>query len=80
MFRSENVKKLYESMMLQLKLEEDGYELIFFGEFSPSLKYHKHHGWSLKGKKGYLLTPVDQFKAFFVVAFSKSHFHGIKRS
>ena len=73
-----NVRKFFESAILQVKLEENDYELIFIDEFSMSSKYHKHYGWSKIGDKGYLLTHYDSFNMFFVIAFSQRRIYGIK--
>ena len=73
-----NVRKFFESEILQVKLEENDYELIFIEEFSLSSKYHKHYGWSKIGEKGYLQTLYDSFNMFFVIAFSQRCIYGIK--
>ena len=72
-----NIRKYFESAILQEKLEEN-YELIFFDKFSLSSKHNKYNGWSKVGQKEYLLTHYDNFSMFFVVAFSYKGIYGIK--
>ena len=73
-----NIRKFFESAILQIKLEENNFELIFIDEFSLSSKHNKLYGWSKVGQKGYVLTHYDSFSMFFVVAFSERGIYGIK--
>ena len=73
-----NIRKFFESAILQIKLEENNFELIFIDEFSLSLKHNKLYGWSKVGQKEYVLTHYDSFSMFFVVAFSERGIYGIK--
>ena len=69
-----------ESAMLQLTLENEGYELLFMDEFSLSSCYNNYYGWTEKGKKGYLSLIYDSFSMFFVICFSGHQFYAIKES
>ena len=73
-----NIRKFFESAILQIKLEENIFELIFIDEFSLSSKHNKLYGWSKVEQKGYVLTHSDSFSMFFVVAFSGRSIYGIK--
>ena len=73
-----NVRKFFTSAIIQVKKEENDYILIFIDEFSMSLKYHKHYGWSKIGEKGYLPTHYDSFNMLFVIAFSQRRIYRIK--
>ena len=73
-----NISKFFESDILQIKLEENNFELILIDKFSLSSKHNKLYGWSKVGQKGYVLTHYDSFSMFFVVAFSERGINGIK--
>ena len=66
-----NIRKFFESAILQIELEEKNIEIIFIGEFSLSSKHNKLYGWSKVGQKGYVLTHYDSFSMFFVAVFQK---------
>ena len=73
-----NKRKLFESAILQVKLESDGQELIYIDEFSLSSRYNNFYGWSKRGEQGYIKTNYESFSMYFVIAFSSSHLYGIK--
>ena len=78
--QAQNIRKFYESALVQLKLEDIGYELIFIDEFSISSKYHSYLGWPKVGEKGYLMTHQNSFSMYFIIALSAKHFYAIKGS
>ena len=69
-----------EFEILQLILENEGYELLFMDEFSLSSRYNKYYGWAEKGKNGYLPLIYDSFSMLFVICFSNKQFYAIKGS
>ena len=73
-----NKRKLYESAILQVKLESAGQELIYIDEFCLNSKYNSYYGWTKRGGQGYAKINYDNFSMYFVVAFSSKHFYGIK--
>ena len=64
-----NKRKLFESAILQVKLESDGQELIYIDEFSLSSRYNNFYGWSKRGEQGYIKTNYESFSMYFVIAF-----------
>lgn len=76
-FTKDNIRKLYESVMLQTSLEALKYELVFIDEFSLSTRYNKHFSWAKKGQKGYTKINYDNFSMFFAAAFSSKSFYGV---
>ena len=78
--QAQNIRKLYKLALVQLKLEEMGYELIFVDEFSISCKYHSYFGWPKVGEKGYMLMNHNSFSMYFIIALSCKHFYAIKGS
>lgn len=73
-------RKFFEAAMLQLKFENEGYEIIYFDEFSVSSRYNSFNGWSKKGQKGYMVVDYDAFSMFFIVAISSCRLYAIKGS
>ena len=73
-----NIRKFFESAILQIKIGENNFELIFIDEFSLSSKHNKLYGWSKVGQKGNVLTHYDSFSIFSVVAFSERDIYEIK--
>ena len=67
--QTSNVRKFYESAMLQVKLEVHNYELIFVDEFSVSYKLTQDYGWTKKGTSRPLLVSSDSFSYSFIWAF-----------
>ena len=49
-FMDENIRQFYESAYFQLKLEADGFEVIYIDEFSFNTRKQKYKGWVRKGK------------------------------
>ena len=66
--------------MVQLKLEEEGVEQVYIGEFSASSKYNKHYEWVKVGEKGYVKMSYHSFSMFFIVVFSRTNFYEIQGS
>ena len=56
-----NKRKLYESAILQVKLESAGRELIYIDEFSLNSKYNSYYGWTKRGGQGYIKINYDNF-------------------
>ena len=69
-----STSELRESAMLQFKLENAGYELIFMDEFSMSSRFNKHYTWSKVSEKGYIKIKYDNFSMFLVIPFLQETF------
>ena len=78
--QAHNILKFYESTLVQLRLEEMRYELIYIDEFSINSKYHSYFGWSKVEEKGYFLMNHNSFSMYFINALSSKHFYSIKGS
>ena len=75
--RSENIRKFYESAMVQIQFNDFGYELMYIDEFSINFRHNTAYGWAPLGVKGYLDVNVETFSMSFMVGFSKQRFYGI---
>ena len=74
-------KRLFcESVMLQLKLKKAKFELIFIDEFHLSSRKAKFRGWGFIDKKNKIITPIEGFSMYFIIAISENHFYGIMAS
>ena len=76
--QAQNIWKFYEWALVQLKLEDIGYEFIFIDEFSINSKYHNYLGWSKVGEKEYWMNHQNSFSMYFIIALSTKHFYAIK--
>ena len=75
-----NQRKFFEASILQIRLETEGFEIIYFDEFSVSSRYNSFNGWSKRGEKGYVVVDYNSFSIFFIVAISSRRLYAIKGS
>ena len=73
----ENVRRYFESAIIQCRLSSQGVELIFLDEFSVSNRHWLHRGWTFKGQKGYIHPPTENFSMSFIIALSANRVYGI---
>ena len=74
---ADSIRKFYESAMVQIQLNNRGYELMFIDEFSINFRHNTTYGWAPVGVKGYLDVNIESFSMSFMVGFSKQRFYGI---
>ena len=79
-FRTEIIRKLFESAWLQMNLEQNRIENIFIDKFKFSSKHCRFRGWAPRWKKGFVKSHSDNLHANFVVALSKRKIYGIMAS
>ena len=74
---AEGVRRFFKSTMIQVKLEDLGYELMFLDKFSINFRQKTAYGWAPVGVKGFLDVNAEPFSMSFMVGFSRQRFYGI---
>ena len=74
---AEGVGRFFKSAMIQVKLEDLGYELMFLDEFSINFRQKTAYGWAPVRVKGFLDVNAEPFSMSFMVGFSRQRFYGI---
>ena len=73
-----NIRKIHESIYIQITLEERGYEMIYLDEFSLSARKYAPYNWAPRGERAYFRPSNQDFTMSFMIAFSRARFYGIK--
>ena len=71
-----DIRKLFESAIIQTRLEERSIELIYVDEFTDAPRKHHYYGWGLRGKKRGLNVVNDSFSMSFIIAMSREKIYG----
>ena len=71
-----NIRKYFESTLIQTRLEERNFELIYVDEFTIAPRKHHYYRWGFRGKKRDLNVMNDAFSMSFIVAMSREKIYG----
>ena len=71
-----NIRKLFESAIIQIRLEERSIELICVDEFTVVPWKHLYYGWGLRGKKRGQNVMNDSFSMNSIIAMSREKIYG----
>ena len=72
-----NIRKIHESLYIQVALEKKNYEIIYLDEFSLSTRKYVPYNWAPRGKQAYSRPCSQDFTMSFIIAFSRIRFYGI---
>ena len=70
-------RKNYESIAIQIWLEDQGIELIYWDEFKVSTRNHTYYGWKPQNNRGFLYNFNVKAKFSILNEFSCLRFYGI---
>ena len=71
-----NKRKYFESALIQTRLEERNFELIYVGEFTVAPRKQYYYGWRFIDKKCGLNVMNDTFSMSLIVAMSREKIYG----
>ena len=77
LFRPEYTRRFFESALLQIVLEDEGYELLYEDEFSINFRTRSNYGWGPIGDGGFLKAHEERFSMSFMVGFSCRGIYGV---
>ena len=77
LFRPEYTRMFFESALLQIVLEDEGYELLYVDEFSINFRSRSNYGWGPIGDGGFLKAHEERFSMSFMVGFSCRGIYGV---
>ena len=76
-FTNEQIRSLWESAAVLLKLEESKVEQIYIDEFTVGTWRNGFYGWTKRLEKGALQIHPDSFEMSFVIALSSEKIYGM---
>ena len=73
----DRVRLYYESIAIQIWLEDQGIELIYWDEFTVSTRNYTYYGWAPQNSRGFLYSFNDEAKFNILIGFSGLRFYGV---
>ena len=75
--RQDRVRLYYESVAIQIWLEDQAIELIYWDEFTISTRNYTYYRWAPQNSQGFMYNFEDEAKFNILIVFSAQRFYGI---